>query len=153
MSGRKAVGGRALAGLACAACLALTACQSVSDGAVPQPAQSPVRYGMQKFCLEVAAAMRAQDHGNVGGDMPLAVARTAIARQAGSVAAGLSALVGHAPRALRPTIRGVVAEYRAYLRAADQARSVAQILAAAPQISPPRQPDYLRLLAFTSRQC
>jgi hypothetical protein len=143
----------AVLAVACAGCLTMAGCESVSDGAVPRPAQSPVRYGMQKFCLEVGSAMRAQDHGNVSQDMPLTTARVAIARQTGSVAVGLSALVSHAPRALRPTILGVIAEYRAYQQAADQATSVAQILAAAPRISPPRQADYLRLLAFTSREC
>ena len=156
MKGSGLTGGRRRAALAVASgsCLALTACAAAATGDTPgQVRRASIPPATLKFCKQVATAMTALDSSSVTQYMSLTQAHKLVDQLMQRGVASFTTLAGKAPMHMKPTVLGVVADFRAYQKTTDKASSVQQILAIVSKGTPGQEPAYGRLLTYTSDNC
>lgn len=135
-------------------CLALSACAGTPAGGSPAHTQSTAASAAaQKFCQQIATAMRSLDGGAITPDMKLARARTVVDKMMDTGVSSFTTLETRAPASIRPSIHEIVAYFRSYKKSSDKATSVEQLLSSVAHASPAEQPSYRHLLTYASNTC
>jgi hypothetical protein len=144
---------KAALGVVAGSCLALTACAAASSGDTPgQPQQAVIPPATMKFCRHIATAMKSLDSQSVAQGMSVKQAHALVDVVMDRGITSFTALAQQAPTSMKPTVLGVVADFRAYQMVADK-ESVDQIVATVSQATPTRQAFYEKLLTYTSDNC
>lgn len=140
-------------GVVAGSCLALTACAAASTGDTPgQPQQAAIPPATMKFCRQIATAMKSLDSQSVTQDMSVKQAHALVDQVMGRGVTSFTRLAGEAPASMKATALSVVADFRAYQKAADK-ESVEQIVATMSRATPTQQAAYEKLLTYTSDTC
>lgn len=144
---------KATLGVVTGSCLALTACAAASSGDTPgQPQQAVIPPATMKFCRHIATAMNSLDSQSITQDMSVQQAHALVDQVMERSITSFITLAGQAPTRMKATILDVVADFRAYQKAADK-ESVEQILDTMSAATPTRQASYEKLLTYTSDNC
>jgi predicted Zn-dependent protease with MMP-like domain len=144
---------KAAVGVVAGSCLALTSCAAASTGDTPgQVQRAAIPPATLRFCRQIETAMKSLDSQSVTQNMSLKQAHALVDQVMGRGATNFTRLAGEAPARIKATILSVVADFRAYQKAADK-QSVEQIVATVSRETPTQQAAYVKLLTYTSDTC
>jgi hypothetical protein len=144
---------RAALGVVAGVCLALTACAAASTGDTPgQQQQVAIPPATLKFCRQIAVAMKSLDGQSVTSDMSSSQAHALVNHVMDRGIASFTRLAGEAPKHMKATVLGVIADFHAYEQTADK-QSVEQIVSTVSRATPTQKASYDKLLTYTSDNC